>query len=293
MEPTAEDLAETPTLFTQRELVDNLTLINRPKHYWHALVWIEAKRGKGEYTDEKIDEVIGNLERALGELFKEFVAKFREEGRSKDRAYHNWRSNQTGREDDLHLYDTGAIPPRLFCWPDGEPIPDDSEELIECQREILEWTQTPTARALVAAGIDLEEIRTHAESLIDACEKDIEAQRDLARSTKNMERLRANLELEQRKFDANAWLFQRMQSGDALKWSAEFGLPALRQLSERYLSSHLKPALFWQEISKVEGSGDLAKLERALSRTDPAEAKAVSRLRALIPDAQWKPFGNA
>jgi hypothetical protein len=62
----AEALSEFPSIFADNKTVDALDNWTRPKHLWHALVWIEDQRGRGNYTDETIDDTIARLEKVLG-----------------------------------------------------------------------------------------------------------------------------------------------------------------------------------------------------------------------------------
>ena len=81
-------LSEVPTLFTFPKIVETIDCWNRPKHLWHALVWIEDQRGKGNYTEEKIDETIAKLEQGLGGIGGEFTRQFHDKDRSSDTDFH-------------------------------------------------------------------------------------------------------------------------------------------------------------------------------------------------------------
>jgi hypothetical protein len=62
----AEAIGGFPTIFSNKKTVDELDNWNRPEHLSRALVGIKDQRGKGQYTDEKIDDTIARLEKGLG-----------------------------------------------------------------------------------------------------------------------------------------------------------------------------------------------------------------------------------
>jgi len=280
----AEALSEVPTLFTAPQIVDALSIWNKPKHVWHALVWIEDQRGKGEFTDEQIAETVAKLEHYVGTVFAQFLEKLRADETWKDPTWPSWRANKNKKEDELHLHDCGVIPPRAMCFPDSEDHPDDSAELIVLNREIMEWCDTPAARAYSRGGFDSKGLQEIAVRTIESCEKEIA-------SAKKVEETRRKLDVEIVKHDANEWLFKRINDRSAMKWAKQFNLPAFGAMCVGYATRKLDPKKFWGEIAKVKSAGELTALEACLRGAAPEHADRVALLASLV--APTKPRADA
>lgn len=284
-------IEEIPTLYTEhRQIVLDLDKWNKPKHYWHAIVWLQAKLGKGEYPDETIEKDIKICEKALASICSEFSRMFADEGHGFDRTYRIWRTNQKGQPDQLHYYDSGAIPPRLFCRKeDGKGTqPEESEELIEVWTEVLEWIETPAARG---STLDLNELRARAESIIDSCEKEIEAYEKLQRAQRQLERQKAGYEKLLWQKETSDWMQVTVNSGKMAKWCKEYGLVKMQAYMDAVLGGKVKQADYWKEFAKADG--DLEILEAVLLTLSPADSATITKLRQVIKDQQWKPYGSA
>lgn len=121
--------------------------LERARPFWEALEWLDAGHWKNFIDADRAAFLRKGILEGIAATCADFARKWEADGTWRNPKWPLWAMNQTNADDPDCLYRTGIIPPRLACWPQGQPYPTDLVELAAMMDEFKNWMTTPAGRA--------------------------------------------------------------------------------------------------------------------------------------------------